>query len=280
MEAIRPLVDGHVLDVVQGPLHKRLFAEDPRGVVRCMASLTHQLAQAMPAFALALGPVVEHVAGLLASSSPYDVKVPSVLSGAKHRAAARRRVAAEKGIATERAPGRGPNPGGIAPRGRRRTPSTTAPLPATSCKGCGAVLPIEPDRARSRRGWCDACLPERRAEIDRPMQRASLAHAEVFAEATGTRPSHTPEATEARRARNRAQALAQRAWGRESAGDLDERWYHEHIAPGLVTLTLPTIAKATGVSTSAASKWRAGRTVPHPRHWRKLEVLMDLHTRR
>ena len=274
MEAIRPVVDGNVLDVMHGPLQKRLFAEDAKGVVRCIAPLTHQLAQAMPAFAHALGPVVEHVAGLLAASSPYDVKVPTVLSGAKHMAAARRRVAPEQDSAGERVPGRGPNPGGIAPRGRRRTPSTTAPLPAACCKDCGAALPIEPDRERSRRGWCDACLPERRAEIDRPMQRASLAHAKAFAEATGTRPSHTREATEARRARNRAQALAQRAWDRESAGDLDEGWYHEHIAPRLATLTLPAIAKATGVSTSAASKWRAGRSVPHPRHWKELAVLI------
>ena len=58
MEAIRPLVDEHVLDIVKGPLSKRTFVEDARGVVRVMAPLTHQLAQAMPAYAHGLGPVV------------------------------------------------------------------------------------------------------------------------------------------------------------------------------------------------------------------------------
>lgn len=277
MEAIRPLVDEHVLDIVKGPLRKRTFVEDARGVVRCMAPLTHQLAQAMPAYAHALGPVVEHVAGLLAASSPYDVKVPTVLSGARHKAAARRRVEAEAETVARVPTNRGPNPGRIAPRGRpRRKPMTTLPLPVVVCQGCGAALPVEPDRARSRRGWCDRCLPERREEIDRPMQAASLAHAAAFADATGHRPSHTPEASAARSARNRQQALAQRAWDREAPQGADEEWYRKVIAPQLATVTLPAIAKATGVSTSAASKWRAGRATPHPRHWLSLAALADV----
>jgi len=55
----------------------------------------------------------------------------------------------------------------------------------------------------------------------------------------------------------------------------DEEWYRKVIAPQLATLTLPAIAKATGVSTSAASKWRAGRAVPHPRHWAALATLVE-----
>ena len=274
MEAVRSLVDEHALDLVKGPLRKRTFVEDARGVVRCMAPLTHQLAQAMPAYAHALGPVVEHVAGLLASSSPYDVKVPTVLSGAKHKAAARRRVEAESETVARVPASRGPKPGRIAPRGRpRRKPMAELPLPAVVCQGCGSALPVEPDRARSRRGWCDRCLPERRDEIEKPMQAASLAHAAAFAEAAGTRPSHTPEASAARKARNRQQALAQRAWDRKAPQGADETWYREVIAPQLATVTLPAIAKATGVSTSAASKWRAGRAVPHPRHWSALAEL-------
>jgi hypothetical protein len=97
MEAVRPVVDAHVLDVLGGPLRKREFTEDARGVVRCLAPITHRLAEAMPSYAVVLGPVVEHVAGLLATSSPYDVNVPTVLSGAKHKAAARKRVDAERG---------------------------------------------------------------------------------------------------------------------------------------------------------------------------------------
>jgi len=106
------------------------------------------------------------------------------------------------------------------------------------------------------------------------MQAASLTHADAFAKATGTRPSHTPEARTARRAANRQQSLAQRAWDRAPAIVADQRWYHEVIAPKLATVTLPAIARATGVSTSAASKWRAGRKMPHVRHWSALALLV------
>jgi hypothetical protein len=89
MEAVRPVVDAYVLDILSGPLRKREFTEDARGVVRCLAPITHRLAEAMPSYAVVLGPVVEHVADLLAKSCPYDVNVPTVLSGTKHKAAAR-----------------------------------------------------------------------------------------------------------------------------------------------------------------------------------------------
>ena len=39
-------------------------------------------------------------------------------------------------------------------------------------------------------------------------------------------------------------------------------------------MTVTEIARATGMSTSAASKVRAGKRVPHPRHWEGLKVLM------
>ena len=275
MEAVRPLVDEHVLAVAEAPLRKRTFVEDSRGVVRVAAPMSHRLAEAMPAYATALGPVVEHVAGLLSQSSPYDVSVPTILSGAKHRVAARRRVAAEReDVGTARGTSQGPNPGGLAPRGRpRRRPVTVLPIPDAICQGCGALLPVEPDRDRSRRGWCDACLPERRVEVGSAMQAASRAAAETFAAATGTLPSHTPEATAARRAANARQVAAERSWEQADTPQLDERWYVEQIAPKLAVLTLPAIARATGVSTSAASKWRSGRTTPHPRHWAALASL-------
>jgi hypothetical protein len=51
--------------------------------------LTHRITEAMPAWGLALGPIVEHVARTLSTSSPYDVSVPSVLTRDKHKAALR-----------------------------------------------------------------------------------------------------------------------------------------------------------------------------------------------
>ena len=63
MEAVRPAVDAHVLGILSGPLRKREFTEDAQGVVRCLAPITHRLAEAMPSYAVALGPVTETVAG-------------------------------------------------------------------------------------------------------------------------------------------------------------------------------------------------------------------------
>jgi hypothetical protein len=44
----------------------------------------------------------------------------------------------------------------------------------------------------------------------------------------------------------------------------DAEWFKAEVLPGLAGVTLTAIGKATGVSTSAASKWRAGRRVPTP----------------
>jgi hypothetical protein len=53
----------------------------------------------------------------------------------------------------------------------------------------------------------------------------------------------------------------------------DVEWYSEHIAPRLPGLSLIEIARAVGVSTSSASKFRRGLRVPAPRHWATLASL-------
>ena len=279
-EAVRPLVDEHILGLCAGPLRKRDFTEDHRGVVRVLAPMSHRLAEAMPSYAHALGPVVEHVAGLLAASSPYGVRVPTVLSGAKHKAAARRRVAAEhEGAQAERrepVPVRGPGVPGLAPRGRRRIkPSAVPPLPVAICRGCGGTLAVESHHgyAHPRTDWCPSCLPERREEIGTAIHTASLDHAQHFAEATGTLPTHTADAQAARSDANRRQREEEVAFAMSFAAGVGANWYTEHVAPKLATFTLPAIARATGASTSAASKWRAGRRLPHVRHWAALAQL-------
>jgi hypothetical protein len=278
MEAVRPTVDAHVLDVLDGPLRKREFTEDAHGVVRCLAPITHRLAEAMPYYAMALGPVTEHVADILAESSPYDIKVPTSLSGAKHKAAARKRSRAQPGTAAARKPQQGPNPGSLAPRGRRRPrPSASPPLPLRTCRGCGGELPIDPDRDRPRIDWCPDCLPERRAEIGASLHIASRGSSMRVAEQTGTLPTHTAEAQASRAEANARQRAAQRQWSAQAHEVLPKvTWYQTEIQPRLATLSLPAIAKATGASTTAASQWRAGRAVPHARRWPALAALVGL----
>jgi CRISPR-associated endonuclease Cas1 len=278
MEAIRPVVDAHVLGVLAGPLLKRNFTEDGLGVVRCLAPITHRLAEAMPSYALALGPVTETVAGILAKASPYDVNVPSVLSGAKHKAAARRRVDSEsKAVTAHPAAGIVTNSGTMRPPRRRRTkPPASPPLPLKSCRGCGGRLSVESDRATARTEWCPSCLAVRREEVGSSLPEAARSAAKRFAERTGMLPTHTPEARASRSASMRAQRMAQSAFRAKDHPEFDPEWYRATIQPALAGSTLPAIARATGVSTSAAAKWRAGRATPHVRHWASLAELVGV----
>jgi CRISPR-associated endonuclease Cas1 len=285
MEAVRPVVDAHVLDVLDGPLRKREFSEDARGVVRCLAPITHRLAEAMPSYAMALGPVTEHVAELLAQSSPYDVKVPTVLSGSKHKAAARTRSGSQGGTApAPRTRLQGPNPGNLAPRGRRRPkPSVSPPLPLRACLGCGGELPIDQDRDRPRINWCPQCLASRRNEIGASMAARGRVATERIAEKTGVRPTHTKEARRARAEANSRQREEERRWkahrDRANADSVelqDHHWYESEIQPRLGVFSLPAIARSTGSSTTSASQWRAGKRVPHKRHWKALAELVGV----
>jgi hypothetical protein len=281
MEAVRPAVDGYVLDLFRvRPLTKADFAEDRRGVLRVLPPLTHRIAEAMPTWALALGPVVEHVSRILSMSSPYDVSVPSVLSRDKHKAAAARRFARPAPSTRRNLPSSGPNPGGLAPRAKQRQrPGVSAQplLPRRTCRGCGQVLPaLEQDHAATRRWWCDVCRPERRAELDDRMRSAASLVAEQHRVETGVLPAHTDEAQGRRRDANRRRQLARLAWEADHGGESpDVDWYSEQIAPRLADLSLTEIAGALGVSTSSASKFRRGLRVPASRHWPALTSLVD-----
>ncbi len=278
MEIARPLAERHVLRLIRSQsFRRRDFTEDERGVVRVLPPLTHRIAEAMASFGQALGPVVEHVAQLFGSASPYDVSTPSVLTKSKHREASRRRVGETGAASRARRAGQGPGAKGLAPRGKTRqrpTISPEAPLPIPICCQCGEVLPPEPDRERRRGAYCARCLADRRAELGATMQASSLSSGRRFADRTGARPTHTKEATERRSQTNAARRAEQAAWDAAHAGEEhDAQWFTDVVVPGLAEVTLPTIAKATGMSTSAASKVRAGRRVPHPRHWEVLAAI-------
>ena len=133
---------------------------------------------------------------------------------------------------------------------------------------------IDPDRDRPRIDWCADCLRDRRDELGSSLPEAARIAAERFARQTGVLPAHTPEAQASRSAANAAQRAAQAAYMATGGRDVDAAWFRSTIQPRLGALTLPAIARGTGASTSAASKWRAGRTLPHPRHWLLLAELV------
>lgn len=263
MEAARPIADRHILRLArEHPMRWRDFKEDERGVVRVLPPLTHRLAEAMPSYARALGPIVQEVADLFASSSPYDFTLPHPLLQERHREISRRSHGAPSGEPRSRS---GPGVVGVPPRKARRQsprPASREPhLPSVVCKVCGKTLQWEPDRRGTRARYCTECTPGRRVEIGRMIQAMPKQSQAA-----------SPETRAKRIEVNRARRLAELAWDREHAGEArDQEWYLNEVLPGLRDLSLTTIAKATGLSTSAASKIRSGQRVPHPRWWSALQ---------
>jgi CRISPR-associated endonuclease Cas1 len=126
------------------------------------------------------------------------------------------------------------------------------PHPPRLCKTCGAKVTAGYER-------CASCkVPVCTDEI-------------VKAARTGRLASHSSEA-EAKRAESRRKHVsALRLWQQsDQPAWLDERAYLEKIQPRLVGVTVPAIRKALSVSKSYATNIRAGKRLPHPRHWKTL----------
>ncbi len=273
IEACRPIADRHIARLIKGHVFRRMdFREDARGIVRVLPPLSHRLTEAMPSFGMALAPCVEHVAALLGEASPYDMTTPSVLTKAKHKEAARRR-ANEKGD-TRGTRGTGPNTGGMTSRSKakqRPKVQSEASLPLPLCVACGGNIPLEAERGRPRGRYCPQCLADRRREVGESLGGHAARTSSDLLERTGKRPTHTPEATQARQAGNTSQRAIQAAWDAAHAGEVhDPAWFTREVLPGLQGISLTAIARATGMSTSAASRVRSGKKVPHPRHWEGL----------
>jgi hypothetical protein len=84
----------------------------------------------------------------------------------------------------------------------------------------------------------------------------------------------SPKAQALRSATQERQAAALKAWNPTDKPDwLDEKTYREKIRPQLATVTVPTIMRALDVSEPYAANIRAGRCIPHPRHWLALAKL-------
>lgn len=267
IEAARPIADRHVLRLAKAhPMRWRDFNEGERGVVRVLAPLSHRLAEAMPSYAAAMGPIVQEVADVFAASSPYDVNLPRVWVQERHREISRKSPTRSSG---QRSGGNGPGVIGVGPRKSQRQRPQSArkdpALPGSVCVTCGKRLPSEPDRRGTRARYCADCTPERRAEIGRMIQAMPKRDREASAE------------TAAKRAEaNRARRMEELEWNRQHADTLsDPAWYLAHVLPGIRPLSLTTIAKAVGISTSAASKIRSGKRVPHARWWATLRSLSD-----
>lgn len=134
-------------------------------------------------------------------------------------------------------------------------PANSGPKAPRICRTCGEPL----NRGKS---YCASCSV--------PVVRASI----IEAAKLGRVATHSPKAEALRAATQRRQAVALKAWHASDKPDwLTEEIYREKIQPPLTRITVPTISSALGISKPYATDIRAGKCVPHPRHWQALAEL-------
>ncbi len=137
-------------------------------------------------------------------------------------------------------------------------PVEAAPRPATICRNCG--VPIEPGDK-----FCQACSVA--------VARKNL----IEAAKLGRLATHSPKAEALRAATMRRQEAAKQAWKSSDLPEwLTEKVYREQIQPKLAAFTVSAMASALGISKPYATDIRAGKRVPHRRHWLALAQLIDV----
>jgi hypothetical protein len=235
---VRPEVDTFVLELLDTRTFRASdFAETRAGVCRALAPLTHELAESATRWSRTVGAVAEQVAADLAQMSQGKVRRVSTPITQRSRAAAVRQ-----------------SYGHDAPK-----PSRSRKL-APTCRSCGVPTP--------RQGYlyCDACRPDRKAEALVALQTARrLAQSRLDVE--GQDPSRSEEALAKQRQAMQRRRREEQEW-EEAGGEKQEpSVFVEEILPLIQPLSTRLLSRATGLSRSYCQDVRAGKHVPHPRHW-------------
>jgi CRISPR-associated endonuclease Cas1 len=137
-------------------------------------------------------------------------------------------------------------------------PTKTSIKPMRICRSCGAAL---------HRGhtYCAACSV--------PVSRERF----VDVARQGRVASHSRDAEASRADTQMRHTAAIRAWQPSELPDwLNEEAYRTRIQPALAGIVVPAIATALGISKPYATDVRAGRRIPHPRHWEKLARMVGV----
>ena len=292
MEAIRPAVDAFVLDLLEERvLTSRDFVELPNGVCRVRAPLSHDLAVTLPRWRQLVAPIVAHLAQRFRAALP-SFRGTSVRPETDRRDRSRIPVEVSETPEIPRTKSRSHTPTAVprhtsaqspvseTPRKQREkrpyaikawgTPRPEAlPLVPVACVRCGK--PVE----KRRRRHCEECMPQARREHGlRAIERArealrlqTIAGNDPRADAATNR--KRGEAIVEQRRRNRQ-------WKRENPNGAgrDRAWFLREVLPKLDDVPLSAIARVTGLSLAACSRYRAGARVPNPRHWDGLLTLV------
>ncbi len=137
-------------------------------------------------------------------------------------------------------------------------PALAPPRPTAICRICGAAI------AFGRR-YCAACAVS--------VSKENLIEAAKLGRVAG----HSREARARQAEKQRRHAAALRAWqSAKQPAWLDQETYLQKIQPRLAGVTIPVISSALGISEPYAANIRAGRRLPHPRHWRTLARLVGV----
>jgi hypothetical protein len=208
--------------------------------------LTHHLAKTTTRWTKAIAPVAEAIAHAIVRTQgnvgPGIAAVPTLLTEASRRAG--REASKRKGKVRE---------------------LLEFGLPQ-ACQECGAAL------GNPSRKYCDACFPEQRKAA---METFAIAGPAAMARrrAAGTDPAHTIEARRKQGIRAAENVRANREWDESEGSTKDSLKFKRDILPGLQSVPLSEIVKASGLSLRYSSLIRRGLKVPHPRHWNALREL-------
>ncbi len=138
-------------------------------------------------------------------------------------------------------------------------PTDRGPQVPRICRTCGEPL------KRGAKGYCASCSIA--------VSRENL----IEAAKLGQIATHSPKAEALRAATQRRHAEALNAWKRsDNPRWLTEEAYRKRIQPRLGKTTVPAISTALGISEPYATDIRAGRRIPHPRHWETLARLVGV----
>jgi hypothetical protein len=255
MEVVRPDVDAYVLELLRTrTFSAKDFFETRDGVCRVLPPLTHVLAETGPRWAKALGPIAEQVAQTLNRAREPVTTVPVIIQGSPTVGRTHTRALPTPLTQSNRSAGR-------ARLRRKPTPArshSTVDVPQRCTKG-GAVL------EDAKRQYCDACLPERRAEL---ASSFSDTGPQALAEqrAMATDPAHGGSTAEKRGQRVTEQWRDLAAWEQTHAAEADIAVYEREIQPQLAGMTLAAMMRATGLSRRYCWLIKTGQKVRHLRH--------------
>lgn len=118
------------------------------------------------------------------------------------------------------------------------------------------------------------CLPEVKAQRT---DKLVIAARSVLADMRDAEqdPAQTLEAKVKRAAAYSARKESARVWLRDNPGPHDPEEFRRDILPGLITVTVPRMMRATGLTSSYCWKIRRGERLPHPMYWNSLRNLLE-----